>query len=94
MSLDFVVRALYIWDWRKWGSYWPTESHKNFACTYYMDYAERGKKLTNKLMYFCVSEPLQDFEYGTALLSPLLCLSVHFTLTQLLSLCYSCHLYP
>jgi len=43
---------------------------------------------------FCESEPLQDLEYAVALLSPLMCLSLHFTLTQRLSLCSSRQLHP
>jgi hypothetical protein len=43
ISVDFVARTFYIWDGggrEEGGCYWPTESCKNFACIYYMDYVQ------------------------------------------------------
>jgi hypothetical protein len=45
-------KELFIFGRRGREGYWPTASRRNFACTYYMDSIERGKELTNTLMYF------------------------------------------
>jgi len=99
ISVDFVARNFYICDGGRGGLVIGPQNHARILLVLLVGLLLLGlcwmrRGADKYINVFCVSEPLQDLEYAVALLSPLLCSSVHFILTQLLSLCCSCHLHP